>query len=140
MHRIHHVSSRPGEGSHVTLPLCQNSWSIMIHGYEHRAEPNHSFETFDADEAVLVVMAHGPAAMDNCTFLSQGTMNDWQQEWKTPCQWALVNELPYDGRSFLADGSHSDGKLIKAIAPATGTRHQDLGGEVALVDWDGRAI
>lgn len=39
-----------------------------------------SFETFDAHEDILVVIAHGPAAMDNFTFLPQGTMNDWQSK------------------------------------------------------------
>lgn len=42
--------------------------------------PINSFETFDAHEDALVVFAHGPTALDNCTFLPHGAMNDWQSK------------------------------------------------------------
>lgn len=86
-----------------------------------------SLEAFDACEDVLVAIAHDPAAMDDFAFFPYSTMNDWQgRKWKTACQWGFVNEFPHrgkPGRPFWADGLYKDGKMIKAIDPAVGTRH-----------------
>ena len=53
---------------------------------------------FDADENVLVCIAHDGGLKEVCEFFPGGSMNDWKAKgWKVPSQWGFLNELPIDG-------------------------------------------
>lgn len=74
---------------------------------------------FDADESVLVCIAHDTAPLDVMPFFPNGKITDWKQRgYKEKMQFHFVNELPIDGkvgREPLVDGVYRDGKIIKTL-------------------------
>ena len=74
---------------------------------------------FDADESVLVVIAHDTAPLDVMPFFPNGTINDWKRRgYKEKMHFHFVNELPIDGivgREPLVDGVYRDGARIKTL-------------------------
>lgn len=75
---------------------------------------------FDADDNILVMIAHDVAPEKVVTFFPKGTMNDWKVKgWKQAMHWGFLNELPYDGkthRSPLTDGLYNDkGRRLKTL-------------------------
>lgn len=54
---------------------------------------------FDADENVLVCIAHDPGLKEVCDFFPTASMNDWKAKgWKLRSRWGFLNELPIDGK------------------------------------------
>lgn len=78
-----------------------------------------ALQEFDAQDNVLVAIAHDPATLKVCTFFPNGTMNDWHKKgWKQALQWGWINELPHKGRSeqtYLVDGLYKDDKKVKGL-------------------------
>lgn len=72
----------------------------------------------DADDRVLVLIAHDPAVLDVVTFFPQGTANDWRRKgWKRTLRWRFLGELPSSVRKtkYLVDGTYKNGKRVKAL-------------------------
>lgn len=74
-------------------------------------------EEFDADENVLVCLAHDGGLLDVVDFFPHGTLNDWKAKgWKVGNHWSFLNELPIDGkpgRPLIAQGPVEEGKAGK---------------------------
>jgi hypothetical protein len=53
---------------------------------------------FDADENVLVCVAHDTGLKEVCDFFPKASMNNWKvMGWKARSQWGFLNELPING-------------------------------------------
>ena len=81
----------------------------------------------DADERVLVLIAHDPAVMKVLPFYPEYVMNGWYEAgWKQKLRWGFLDEFPVEGktREYLVDGTYVNGKLIKTLSgempPAAG--------------------
>ncbi|KAL9604793.1 MAG: hypothetical protein Q9219_000241 [cf. Caloplaca sp. 3 TL-2023] len=74
-------------------------------------------EEFDADENVIVCLAHDRGLVPVCDWFPNGTLNDWKAKgWKEKSKWGFLNELPIDGkpgRPLLAPGLMRDGKIVE---------------------------
>lgn len=88
--------------------------------YGDMAEAQKSVEAivdFDADEKVLVCMAHDPGLRDVCEFFPSATMNDWKEkEWKAKTRWAFLNGMATDAHPakprLVNVGFYKDGKML----------------------------
>ena len=73
-------------------------------------------EQFDANENVLVCVAHDGGLLPALNWFPNGTINDWKAKgWKESSQWGFVNELPIDGepgRPKLTPGLVKEGKVL----------------------------
>jgi glyoxylase-like metal-dependent hydrolase (beta-lactamase superfamily II) len=72
----------------------------------------------DADERVLVLIAHDPALLDTVPFFPKGSLNDWHARgWKTKLRWQFLGELPVEGnlRRYLVSGTYINGSLVKTL-------------------------
>ena len=72
----------------------------------------------DADERVLVLIAHDPSILDVATFFPHGTINAWQKnEYRQKMRWRWLSELPVEGQKtkYLVDGTYIDGKRVKDL-------------------------
>ncbi|RSM04454.1 hypothetical protein CEP52_006858 [Fusarium oligoseptatum] len=72
----------------------------------------------DADEKVLVLIAHDPGLLYTLPFFPHGEINDWYNAgWKKGLRWAFLDELPVPGktRKFLVDGTYKDGVCVKKL-------------------------
>lgn len=72
----------------------------------------------DANDRVLVLIAHDPAAMRVLPLFPSSTLNDWHRAgWKRKLRWGFLNELPATGlsRDYLVDGTYMNGRLIKTL-------------------------
>jgi hypothetical protein len=78
-----------------------------------------ALEEFDADDSVLVIIAHDMAPLDVMPFFPNDTITDWKQRgYKEKMHFHFVNELPVDGqvgREPLIDGVYRDGVRIKTL-------------------------
>lgn len=75
-------------------------------------------EALDANENILILIAHDPSVMNVVTFFPQGVANDWQKEgWKQALHWRFLNELPSSARKiqYLVDGTYVNGKRMKTL-------------------------
>lgn len=74
---------------------------------------------FDADDSILVIIAHDTAPLDVMPFFPNDTITDWKRRgYKGKMHFNFVNELPVDGkvrREPLVDGVYRDGKRIKTL-------------------------
>ncbi|KAJ9138025.1 Beta-lactamase-like protein [Coniochaeta hoffmannii] len=72
----------------------------------------------DADERVLVLIAHDPSLMATIPFFPEGTLNDWHTSgWKSRLRWQFLSELPVEGkpRKYLVSGTYINGTLVKTL-------------------------
>ncbi|KAH7127308.1 fungal-specific transcription factor domain-containing protein [Dactylonectria macrodidyma] len=72
----------------------------------------------DANDKVLVLIAHDPSVMGAITFFPDGPLNGWYRAgWKQKLRWGFLDELPVDGKpgKYLVDGTYMDGSLIKTL-------------------------
>ena len=71
---------------------------------------------FDADENVLVCIAHDGGLLGVLDFYPHGDINGWKEKgWKEQTRWGFVNELPVDGRpgrEVLVGGLVRDGEVV----------------------------
>lgn len=71
--------------------------------YDDAVEAQRSIEAmkdFDADEHILVAIAHDPGLRDLGLRFPQSSMNNWRAEgWKDRLHWNFLNELPLDGKA-----------------------------------------
>ena len=71
---------------------------------------------FDADENVLVCIAHDGGLLDVLDWYPRGSINQWKEKgWKGRARWGFVNELPVDGKpgsEILVRGLMRDGKVV----------------------------
>ena len=76
---------------------------------------------FDADDNVLVIIAHDTAPVENdeMPFFPKGNINDWKAKgWKGSMHWHFLNELPIDGkvgREPILDGLYKGNKRVKTL-------------------------
>lgn len=73
-------------------------------------------QIIDADERILVIIAHDPSTMDTLTFFPGDTINGWKQAgWKGKLRWRFLGELPIEGmqRKYLVDGTYMNGRRVK---------------------------
>ncbi|KAG8625554.1 hypothetical protein KVT40_005955 [Elsinoe batatas] len=57
-------------------------------------------QAFDADENVLVAIAHDEGIGRVCDMFPKGTVNDWQSKgWKQRIRWGFLNALPVEGHT-----------------------------------------
>ena len=53
---------------------------------------------FDANDNVLVCIAHDGSLKEVCDFFPKASMNDWKARgWKLRSRWGFLNELPING-------------------------------------------
>ncbi|KAF1817473.1 hypothetical protein P152DRAFT_408130 [Eremomyces bilateralis CBS 781.70] len=76
-------------------------------------------KVIDADDRVLVLIAHDLAMLDVISFFPKGTINDWHNlGWKQKLRWRFLNELPVEGnerKEVLVNGTYVDGKRVKDL-------------------------
>jgi glyoxylase-like metal-dependent hydrolase (beta-lactamase superfamily II) len=75
-------------------------------------------QDIDADERVLVIIAHDPSTIDTLTFFPEGPINEWRGAgWKAKLRWRFLGELPIEGveRKDLVDGTYMHGRRVKAL-------------------------
>ncbi|KAH6632885.1 beta-lactamase-like protein [Boeremia exigua] len=75
-------------------------------------------KALDADDRILVLIAHDPAMLNVVTFFPHGNANDWQiLGWKSTLRWRFLDELPSDVRElkYLVDGTYMEGKRVKNL-------------------------
>ena len=54
---------------------------------------------FDADENVMVCIAHDGGLLEVLDWYPDGNINQWKEKgWKERTKWGFVNELPIDGQ------------------------------------------
>jgi glyoxylase-like metal-dependent hydrolase (beta-lactamase superfamily II) len=73
----------------------------------------------DADDRVLVLIAHDPSIMKVLPFFPNGELNYWYNAgWKSKIRWRFLNELPVDGKpkEYLVNGTYMKGRLVKTLA------------------------
>ena len=74
---------------------------------------------FDADDSVLVIIAHDTAPLDVLPFFPNDTIKDWKRRgYKEKMHFHFVNELPIDGkagREPIVDGVYRDGIKLKTL-------------------------
>ncbi|KAL9119228.1 MAG: hypothetical protein Q9187_004217 [Circinaria calcarea] len=97
---FYHVSDIPGS-YYTDPPTAQKSIDAL--------------EEFDADENVLVCIAHDVGLRDAVDWYPNGTGNDWKEKgWKEKSRWEFLNELPIDGKpgkEVLVKGLVRDGRV-----------------------------
>jgi glyoxylase-like metal-dependent hydrolase (beta-lactamase superfamily II) len=114
------MACHPCGGRSSTTPFyrpCsgEDSW------YVDPAQAWHSVDLLkrlDANEQVLVLIAHDPAMMDVLPCFPGGSSNRWYEAgWKRMIRWRFLTELPVNGNSapHLVDGTYRNGKLVKTL-------------------------
>ena len=110
----------PNQQKSTTSPYyrpCSDSGSWYCNPPQ-ALESIESLKAIDADERVLVLIAHDPSMMDVLTFFPHGTINDWKKSgWKQKLRWRFLNELPVEGKEtkYLVDGTYINGKKVKTL-------------------------
>lgn len=72
----------------------------------------------DANERILVLIAHDPGIMNVLPLFPNKTINNWfEAGWKEKLHWSFLAELPIEGkhREFLVDGTYKDGVRVKKL-------------------------
>ncbi|KAH7131713.1 fungal-specific transcription factor domain-containing protein [Dactylonectria estremocensis] len=72
----------------------------------------------DANDKVLVLIAHDPSVMGAITFFPDGPLNGWHEAgWKQKLRWGFLDELPVKGKpaKCLVDGTYMGGSLVKTL-------------------------
>lgn len=75
-------------------------------------------KALDADDRILILIAHDPSMLDVVTFFPHGNANDWQNmDWKSTLRWRFLDELPSDVRElkYLVDGTYMEGKRVRTL-------------------------
>lgn len=96
---------------------CSNSDSWYVDPAQARQSIEH-LKAVDADNRVLVLIAHDPSLTDVLPFFPNGTINNWYDAgWKALLRWRFLNELPISGkpRKYLVSGTYRDGKLVRSL-------------------------
>ncbi|KAL6715775.1 hypothetical protein ACLMJK_006736 [Lecanora helva] len=79
-------------------------------------ESVNKLELFDANENVLVCVAHDEGLINTLDWFPNGMLNNWKaQGVKQRSQWGFLNELPIDGkpgRPRLAEGLIKEGRIM----------------------------
>ncbi|KAL2112391.1 hypothetical protein VUR80DRAFT_7746 [Thermomyces stellatus] len=76
-------------------------------------------KALDANERILVVIAHDPAVMNVLPFYPRHELNGWYEaRWKDKLRWGFLDELPVGGkpREYLVSGTYVEGKLVKTLS------------------------
>lgn len=81
-------------------------------------------QILDADERILVLIAHDSSVVNLLPFYPKGgVLNNWHANgWKAKLRWGFLAELPVDGRpqkEYLVDGLWKNGKLVKKLDGST---------------------
>jgi hypothetical protein len=82
-------------------------------------------ETLDADDRVLVLIAHDPSVVEEAPFFPRASLNDWHATGlKYRLRWRFLKELPVHGgrQKYLVSGTYIDGKLVKPLLSEEITR------------------
>jgi glyoxylase-like metal-dependent hydrolase (beta-lactamase superfamily II) len=96
---------------------CSRSDSWYVNPTQAQQSIEH-LKAVDADDRVLVLIAHDPSLMDVLPFYPNGKLNNWRAAgWKMLLRWRFLNELPINGkpRKYLVSGTYRDGVLIKRL-------------------------
>ncbi|ORY69029.1 beta-lactamase-like protein [Pseudomassariella vexata] len=75
-------------------------------------------KALDADDRVLVLIAHDPSIMNKFPFFPNGVLDDWHEAgWKQGIRWRFLDELPVDGKAkeYLVSGTYMNGKMVKTL-------------------------
>ena len=65
-----------------------------------------NLQNFDADENVLVLLAHDTALEDVAEQFPEANLNDWKERgWKEKFAWEFLNELRSDGSFEVKQGA-----------------------------------
>ena len=75
-------------------------------------------QALDADERVLVLIAHDPSTMDSLPFFPHNNINSWRADGlKEKIRWRFLSELPIEGiqRKYLVDGTYQNGKRVRDL-------------------------
>ncbi|KAF1984629.1 Metallo-hydrolase/oxidoreductase [Aulographum hederae CBS 113979] len=94
-------------------PCSQGGWYVDPPTARRSIE---MLRRLDADERVLVLIAHDPALIGTVPMFPQGNLNAWFEEGvKGLLRWRFLSELPVEGRErkLLVDGTYKDGKRVK---------------------------
>lgn len=82
----------------------------------------------DADDRILVLIAHDPAAMRSLPLYPSGTLDSWyEQGWKEKLRWSFLDELPEEKgrpRPYLVEGTYMHGRLVKKL-DGTKVKHSE---------------
>jgi glyoxylase-like metal-dependent hydrolase (beta-lactamase superfamily II) len=76
-------------------------------------------KALDANERVLVMIAHDPSIMNVVTFFPHGTANNWLDGgWKQRLRWRFLDELPVKGKpiKYLVDGTYINGTRVRTLS------------------------
>ncbi|KAF4998798.1 hypothetical protein FDECE_11700 [Fusarium decemcellulare] len=71
--------------------------------------------TLDADDKVLVLIAHDPSILGVLPLFPKANINQWHRaEWKQLLRWRFLDQLPINGqpRPHLVDGTYVDARAI----------------------------
>lgn len=77
-----------------------------------------SLLALDANERVLVLLAHDPSLMNTVPLFPHGVLDDWYNVgWKQKLHWRFLHELPVigKGKKHLVDGTYMNGNLVKRL-------------------------
>jgi glyoxylase-like metal-dependent hydrolase (beta-lactamase superfamily II) len=111
-----HPDERNARTSPFYTPRCgEGSWYIDPPTAVKSIE---SLTVVDANEKVLVLIAHDPGLLHTLPFFPRGDINGWYNAgWKKGLRWAFLDELPIPGKTwkFLADGTYRDGVCVRKL-------------------------
>lgn len=114
------TACHPCPGKATTTPFYQpcsrsDSWYVEP---ELAAQSIQRLQDIDADERVLVIIAHDPSTVDTLTLFPEGPINEWRGAGlKAKLRWRFLSELPVEGveREYLVDGTYMHGRRVKAL-------------------------
>lgn len=75
-------------------------------------------KALDADDRILVLIAHDPALMNSVPLFPHDTLNDWYElGLKERLRWGFLNELPVFGEptKYLVDGTYISGQRVRSL-------------------------
>ncbi|KAH7083504.1 hypothetical protein BKA63DRAFT_540320 [Paraphoma chrysanthemicola] len=97
-------------------PYCRvNGWYVDP---QRALESVNQLKALDADERILVLIAHDPAMFGEVDFFPEGDLNDWlQRGWKRALHWRFLDDLPTTTREVrhLIDGTYMNGRRVKSL-------------------------
>jgi glyoxylase-like metal-dependent hydrolase (beta-lactamase superfamily II) len=117
----HFTACHPNQQAARTSPyysVCTSSDSWYVDPPLAQRSIN-TLKALDADDRILVLIAHDPGALGVISFFPTGTVNDWQRlGWKRKLRWHFLDDLPVQGRQrrpLLVDGMYKEGKRVKDL-------------------------
>ncbi|KAL2676500.1 hypothetical protein Neosp_010259 [[Neocosmospora] mangrovei] len=117
---IQYLSCHPNPDMANSTPYyqpCSRADSWYVDSPEALKSVN-ALMSLDADDKVLVLIAHDPSIVGALPLFPNGTLNHWHQTgWKQLLRWRFLAELPVNGQSrpYLVDGTYVDGKRVKTL-------------------------